>query len=52
MTTLFLETFLAEYYSLTFLKLGGGGGGRGVGTDTEIFTMQEIWVICSKLKYL
>ena len=50
MITLFLETFLVEYYFLTILEVGGGG--RGVGTDKEIFTMQEIWVICSKLKYL
>lgn len=49
MITLFLETFLVEYYFLTILE---GGGGVGVGTDKEIFTMQEIWVICSKLKYL
>lgn len=50
MITLFLETFLVEYYVLTILEVGGGG--QGVGTDKEIFTMQEIWVICSKLKYL
>lgn len=37
---------------LDYLGSGGWVGVRGVGTDTEIFTMQEIWVICSKLKYL
>ena len=61
MITLFLETFLVEYYFLTILEVGGDGW--GVGTDkryseiftkryNEIFTMQKIWVICSKLKYL